>query len=150
MGSCSFYLGTGVLGILDLKPFHSLLSSPKALTCSISFSFCHTLKSNRGRDWDKETGEWLDPLLQLSLLRVWCQREDWERRIHLPGIKCHWRRGGDDRRAVGRSGYHFCSKRQIACMFGLVKIVQRWAMLGRSRRDGYSGWWSQVSIWAWL
>ena len=104
------------------SPFQGTLTQRHPIRC-ISYSFCHTLKSNRGRDWDKETGEWLDLLLQLPLLRVWCQREDCERRIHLPGIKCHWRQGGEGRKAVGRSGYHFCSKRQRACMFSLVKTV---------------------------
>lgn len=134
-----FYLGTGVPGILDLKPLYSLLSSPKALTYGVSFSLCHALKTNAGRDWDKETGEWPDPLPQLPPVRVWCLREDWERRIHLPGTKRHWRRVGRGRKAVGQVWAHFCSKRQLACVFSLVQTVQRWAMLVRSRRKDTLG-----------
>lgn len=138
MGRCSIW-GLGCRGSLTSNLSIPSCLPPKALTYGVSFSLCHALKTNAGRDWDKETGEWLDPLPQLPPVRVWCLREDWERRIHLPGTKRHWRRVGHGRKAVGQVWVHFCSKRQLACVFSLVQTVQRWAMLVRSRRKDTLG-----------
>lgn len=67
-----FYLGIGALGI---EPQTSQFSpvSPQGLTCRISFSLCHTLRSIMA-DWDKETGEQKGPLLQLPPVSAWSKR----------------------------------------------------------------------------
>lgn len=134
-----------MLGITDLKPLRSLQSSPQSSNPQGLFQLRpHTEEQEAETGTRRQVSGWTHSFSYLYRGR---------------GVKEKTGRGGSTsqaqnvtgdgegkgREAVGRSGYNFCSKRQLACMFSLVKTVQHWAMVVGSRRDGYTGW-SQDSI----
>lgn len=70
-----FSLGPGALEITDLEPLSSLLSPPSSNLQDLFQPPPHTEKQyGQETDWDKETGEQMDPPLQLPPVRARVKR----------------------------------------------------------------------------